>query len=78
MMWWLRTLADSSLGPDVFGISWTRNNSNTPEAGYTQMVFGDGTQYVAYSAKGVGHTVPVHESSVLDWFGITGTLFSST
>ena len=50
-----------------------KNNTNTPQSGYTQMVFGDGTQYVGYSAQGVGHTVPVHESAVLDWFGITGT-----
>ncbi|PMD38625.1 carbohydrate esterase family 1 protein [Hyaloscypha variabilis F] len=58
--------------PNVLGISFTKNNTNTPQSGYTQMVFGDGTQYVGYSAQGVGHTVPVHESAVLDWFGITG------
>ncbi len=61
------------IGPNALGISWTKNNTNTPQSGYTQMIFGDGTQYVGYSAQGVGHTVPVHESAVLDWFGITGT-----
>ncbi|KAF4633373.1 hypothetical protein G7Y89_g4748 [Cudoniella acicularis] len=63
---------------NVFGISWTKNNTNTPLSGYTQMIYGDGTQYVAYSAVGVGHTVPVRESDVLNWFGITGSQFPST
>ncbi|KAH8652709.1 Alpha/Beta hydrolase protein [Tricladium varicosporioides] len=62
---------------NVFGISLTKNNTNTPLSSYTQMVYGDGKQYVAYSAVGVGHTVPVRESDVLDWFGITGNLFPS-
>ncbi|RDW73638.1 hypothetical protein BP5796_07080 [Coleophoma crateriformis] len=55
---------------DVFGISFTSNNTNTPIANYTQMIYGDGSQYVAYSAVGVGHTVPVREADVLSWFGI--------
>ncbi|KAF4632576.1 hypothetical protein G7Y89_g5551 [Cudoniella acicularis] len=57
---------------NVFEISFTRNNTNTPLPGYTQMVFGDGTEYVAYSAEGVGHAVPMREGDVLAWFGITG------
>ncbi|CZR67567.1 related to Feruloyl esterase B [Phialocephala subalpina] len=60
---------------NVLGVTWTKNNTNTPDPNYTQMIYGDGTKYVAYSAVGVGHTVPVHESAVLDWFGITGSLF---
>lgn len=71
-------LANTFSGPNVLGISFTKNVTNNPQSGYTQMVFGDGTQYVGYSAQGVGHTVPVHESLVLDWFGITGTQFAST
>lgn len=39
------------------------------------MVYGDGKQYVAYSAAGVGHNLPVRENDVLDWFGITGNQF---
>jgi acetylxylan esterase len=34
------------------------------------MVYGDGTQVVGYSAQGVGHTVPIHETMDLAWFGI--------
>jgi len=58
------------IGPNVFGISLTKSNANTPISGYTQMVYGDGTQYVAYSAQGVGHSLPVREADVLAWFGL--------
>ena len=40
-----------------------------PQANYTQTTYGD--VVVAYSAAGVGHTVPVHETIDLVWFGIT-------
>lgn len=53
------------------GVTFTRNNTNTPSSGYTQMVYGDGTKFTAYSAVGVGHTVPVHETVDLAWFGIS-------
>ncbi|RDW68133.1 hypothetical protein BP6252_09529 [Coleophoma cylindrospora] len=56
---------------DVFGIAFASNKTDTPIAGYTQMTYGDGSQYVAYSAVGVGHTVPVREADVLSWFGIS-------
>ena len=52
------------------GVSFTNNVTNTPQSGYTQLVYGDGTKLVAYSASGVGHTVPVHEDVDLKWFGI--------
>jgi acetylxylan esterase len=59
---------------DVLGVSLTKTNSNTPQSGYTQTIYGDGTQataqLVGYSAAGVGHTVPVHESMDLAFFGI--------
>jgi len=55
---------------DVLGVSFSHNVTNTPLSGYTQMVFGDGSKLVAYSAQGVGHTVPVREADVLAWFGI--------
>ena len=51
-------------------VTWTKNLTNTPSSGYTQMVYGDGTKFTAYSAVGVGHTVPVHEDIDLKWFGI--------
>ncbi|MCJ1447034.1 MAG: hypothetical protein MMC23_007542 [Stictis urceolatum] len=63
---------------NVFGISFAQNVTNTPLNGYTKMVYGDGSQYVAYSAQGVGHTVPEQEAVVLDWFGITGGQGGST
>ncbi|KAK0715214.1 PHB depolymerase family esterase [Lasiosphaeris hirsuta] len=54
----------------VLDVPFTKNNTNTPQSGYTQLVYGDGTKLVGYSAKGVGHTVPAHEDSDLKWFGL--------
>lgn len=56
----------------LLGVSFTKNITNTPQSGYTEIVYGDGTKFVAYSAVGVGHTVPVHISVDLAWFGIPG------
>lgn len=55
---------------NLLDVSFTSNTTNTPSSGYTKMVYGDGTKLVAYSALGVGHTVPVHEELDLGWFGI--------
>ena len=55
---------------NVLGVSFTKNVTNNPQSGYTQMVYGDGTTLVGYSAQGVGHTVPIHETMDLAWFGI--------
>lgn len=57
---------------NVNDIAFTKNVTNTPQSGYTQIVYGDGTHLVGYSALNVGHTVPVHETVDLAWFGITG------
>ncbi|KAK1836419.1 PHB depolymerase family esterase [Podospora conica] len=54
----------------IFGVSFTKNTTNTPLPGYTQIVYGDGTKLVGYSARGVGHVVPVHEASDMKWFGL--------
>ncbi|CAK7218693.1 protein transport protein S31 [Sporothrix curviconia] len=54
----------------LLDVTYTKNMTSTPQAGYTEMVFGDGTKFVAYSAEGVGHTVPVHPQEDLKWFGI--------
>jgi acetylxylan esterase len=54
----------------LLGVGWVKNVTNTPQSGYTQMVYGDGSRFTAYSAQGVGHTVPVHEDVDLKWFGI--------
>ncbi|CAI9636243.1 carbohydrate esterase family 1 protein [Alternaria burnsii] len=54
----------------LLGVSFTKNVTNTPQSGYTQMVYGDGTKLVGYSALNVGHTVPVHEAEDMKWFGL--------
>ncbi|KAK3935432.1 carbohydrate esterase family 1 protein [Diplogelasinospora grovesii] len=59
----------------ILGVTWTNDNTNTPQSGYTQIVSGDGTKLVGYSARGVGHTVPVHEDADLKWFGISHMLY---
>ncbi|KAF1833077.1 PHB depolymerase family esterase [Decorospora gaudefroyi] len=51
-------------------VAFTRNVSDTPQRGYTQMVYGSGSKVVGFSAQGVGHTVPVHEVEDLKWFGL--------
>ncbi|KAI9055106.1 hypothetical protein LZ554_000071 [Drepanopeziza brunnea f. sp. 'monogermtubi'] len=55
---------------NVLDVAFTKNTTDTPEAGYTEMVYGDGTKLRGYSAEGVGHSVPVHETVDLAWFGI--------
>ncbi len=59
---------------NVMGLTASKNASNTPQSGYTQIIYGDGTattaQLVGYSAQGVGHTVPVHQDMDLAFFGI--------
>ncbi|EPS41801.1 hypothetical protein H072_4263 [Dactylellina haptotyla CBS 200.50] len=58
---------------NVLGQTLTSSNQNTPDSGYTQSVYGDGTQLVGYLAAGVGHLVPFHETAVLKFFGIPGS-----
>ncbi|KAG8971988.1 hypothetical protein FRC05_010401 [Tulasnella sp. 425] len=47
----------------------TTTTQNDLQSGYTHTTYGCVVQ--AYSAAGVGHTVPVHETIDLQWFGIT-------
>ncbi|WQF86291.1 Putative esterase, PHB depolymerase, alpha/Beta hydrolase [Colletotrichum destructivum] len=54
----------------IHGVTFARNNTNNPTVGYTQMVYGDGTKLVGYSAQGIGHTVPVQRDQDLKWFGL--------
>jgi acetylxylan esterase len=54
----------------LHGAAFSKNVTNTPQSGFTQLVYGDGTKVVGYSAQGVGHTVPVHEEVDLKWFGL--------
>ncbi|KAK4188098.1 Alpha/Beta hydrolase protein [Podospora australis] len=55
---------------DILGVTFTRNETDSPMPGYTKIVYGDGTKLLGYSARGVGHTVPVQEEIDLNWFGI--------
>lgn len=55
---------------EIFGVSFAKNETNSPIAGYTKINYGDGTKLVGYSAKGTGHTVPVKEEIDMVWFGI--------
>lgn len=55
---------------DLLGVSFTRNVTNTPQNGYTSMIYGDGTKLVGVSAQNVGHYVPPHEDADMKWFGL--------
>ncbi|PGG95592.1 hypothetical protein AJ79_09965 [Helicocarpus griseus UAMH5409] len=55
---------------NVFGIEQTGEEANTPRPGYTKLIFGDGTQYEAYSAQGVGHNLPDFSVEAVEWFGL--------
>ncbi|KIM34197.1 carbohydrate-binding module family 1 protein [Serendipita vermifera MAFF 305830] len=54
---------------NVLGVSQTATASNDPQSGYTKSQYA--CSLIGYSAAGVGHTVPIHESIELAWFGIT-------
>ncbi|KAI1074013.1 carbohydrate esterase family 1 protein [Whalleya microplaca] len=54
----------------LLGVEFTKNVTNTPQSGYTQIVYGDGTKLVGYSAENVGHTVPVHPELDMQWFDL--------
>ena len=53
---------------NVLKVDKAKDNANTPQSGYTQSVYGD--TLVGYSGNGVGHSVPLHESVDLAWFGL--------
>lgn len=54
----------------ILDVEFTQNVTNTPQVGYTAMIYGDGRYMVAYSAAGVGHYVPTHETQALSFFGL--------
>jgi acetylxylan esterase len=63
---------------NVLNVAFSHNVTNTPSSGYTEIVYGDGTQLIGYSAVGVGHTVPVHETIDLAWFCISAACAGGT
>ncbi|RMZ70795.1 phb depolymerase family esterase [Pyrenophora seminiperda CCB06] len=54
----------------LMGVSFTKNVTNTPQARYTEMIYGDGTKLVGVSCEGTAHFVQPHETEDLRWFGI--------
>jgi acetylxylan esterase len=58
---------------NVLGVTFNRNETNSPISGYTKMIYGDGTKLVGVSAYNVGHTPPVRVDDDLAWFKIPGT-----
>jgi acetylxylan esterase len=54
----------------IHGISLTATRPNTPQNGYTELVYGDGSKLVGISAANVGHTVPVNSALDMAWFGL--------
>ena len=52
----------------LLDVRLTGNNENTPQPGYTQIKYGDGSKLVGYKAANVGHTVPVHPEMDMAWF----------
>ena len=56
------------------GLTTKADKTNTPQSGYTQTIYGEGTtttaQLVGYSAQGVGHTVPQHPDMDIAFFGL--------
>ncbi|KAK2058212.1 PHB depolymerase family esterase [Colletotrichum caudatum] len=54
----------------IHNVGLTTNVTNSPDLGYTRIIYGDGTRVQGISAQGAGHTVPVHVSEDLKWFGL--------
>ncbi|KAH8810593.1 carbohydrate esterase family 1 protein [Xylogone sp. PMI_703] len=63
---------------NVFDLTFSYNSTNDPQAGYTKIIYGDGTKLVGYSAQGVGHFVPFHEVQVLEFFGLLSAAATKT
>ncbi|KAE8451794.1 hypothetical protein EG329_002634 [Mollisiaceae sp. DMI_Dod_QoI] len=55
---------------NVLGVEWTKNLTGTPQTGWTEEVFGDGTQLLGLSVQGGGHIPPFQEELVLKFFGL--------
>jgi acetylxylan esterase len=56
----------------IHNVAFTRNQTNTPTNGFTEMIYGDGTKLQGYSQAGGGHPTQVQEVAVLTFFGIIG------
>ena len=64
-------------GSNIFDVSFTRNVTHTDSIS-TTMIYGDGSQFVAVSDQGVGHSITVRETEDLIWFGISDDISNTT
>lgn len=59
---------------NVLNLSNPKTAANTPQSGYTQTIYGEGTattaKLVGYSGAGVGHSVPAHPDLDVAFFGL--------
>jgi acetylxylan esterase len=54
----------------VHNVAFSRNVTNTPSSGFTQVIYGDGTKVVGYSQQNGQHITPVNAQTVLRFFGL--------
>ncbi|CAL3972034.1 unnamed protein product [Diplocarpon coronariae] len=54
----------------LLGVSLAQNIPDSPQANYTKIVYGNGTELVGYEARGVVHTLPLFANVELEFFGI--------
>ena len=57
---------------NVLGVSYTRDVANTPSSGWTQKIYGDGSQLQGFFGASVGHSPNVVPDNLLRFFGIVG------
>ncbi|KAI0482184.1 Alpha/Beta hydrolase protein [Xylariaceae sp. FL0804] len=55
----------------VHGVAFSRNETDTPTAGWDRVVYGDGTHVVGYSVENGGHIPPFQVEPALEWFDLT-------
>lgn len=55
---------------NVLGVSFSRDVANTPSSGWTQKIYGDGSQLQGFFGATVGHAPNVVPDNLLRFFGI--------
>jgi acetylxylan esterase len=54
----------------VLGVSFSKNETNTPAQNWKKIVYGDGTQLVGYEIQGGGHIPAFQGETVMKFFGL--------
>lgn len=54
----------------IHGLQLTATNPNTPQQGWTQYVYGDGSTLVGYAVDGAGHQPLINDELEMEWFGL--------